>query len=432
MMIQGFSKLSREEKINLLLRQTRQEPQAALLLSRYLHDQDQALFDDISENTLSNFILPYGVAPNFRINHTTYMVPMVTEESSVVAAAAKAARFWAAHGGFHTRVLQTEKLGQVVFTFHADEAPLQALLPQLKVQLEKATAHLTANMEKRGAGIRTMAIHPIARVAHTWQLLVGFETADSMGANFINTCLEQMAPELKNFLDNRFPQLPGVEIVMAILSNFTPNCLVECKVSCNVDALAELAGNLSPLEFARKFERAVLVAQNDVHRAVTHNKGIMNGVDAVVVATGNDFRAVEAGVHAYAASGGRYQSLSSVQLSDTHFAYTLTLPLALGSVGGLTGVHPLARFSMNLLHNPKATRLMEIAAAAGMANNFMAVTSLVTHGIQKGHMKLHLSNILHSMNASAAEKDLAFIHFQSHTVSYSQVNGFLQHLRQHE
>ena len=431
-MIQGFSKLDRAGKIELLVRYNHLSAETAELLYRYLHSQDQALFDDISENTLSNFLLPYGVAPNFRINGTTYVVPMVTEESSVVAAAAKGARFWAAHGGFQAKVVQTLKLGQIVFTHHGSEDQLQQLLPQLREHLVHAIGHLTANMERRGGGIRSMAIHRIENVPHTWQLLVGFDTADSMGANFINTCLELMAPELQLFLEKQFPELPSSEIVMAILSNYTPDCLVECTVSCPVDALAELAGSLSPLAFARKFERAVLVARNDVHRAVTHNKGIMNGVDAVVVATGNDFRAVEAGVHAYAAAVGRYRGLTQVELSDTHFTYRLQLPLALGTVGGLTGVHPLAKLSLTLLQNPDAPRLMEIAAAAGMANNFMAVTSLVTHGIQKGHMKMHLSNILNSLGATPAEKELAFIHFQSQTVSYSQVDGFLKKMRHHD
>ncbi|MGV8828207.1 MAG: hydroxymethylglutaryl-CoA reductase [Breznakibacter sp.] len=431
-MIQGFSKLDRAGKIELLVRHNHLSAETAELLNRYLHSQDQALFDDISENTLSNFLLPYGVAPNFRINGTTYVVPMVTEESSVVAAAAKGARFWAAHGGFQTKVVQTLKLGQIVFTHHGSEDQLQQLLPQLREYLVHAIGHLTANMERRGGGIRSMAIHRIENVSHTWQLLVGFDTADSMGANFINTCLEMMAPDLRLFLEKQFPALPAPEIVMAILSNYTPDCLVECTVSCPVDALAELAGSLSPLAFARKFERAVLVARHDVHRAVTHNKGIMNGVDAVVVATGNDFRAVEAGVHAYAAAGGRYRGLTQVDLSDTHFTYRLQLPLALGTVGGLTGVHPLARLSLTLLQNPDAPRLMEIAAAAGMANNFMAITSLVTHGIQKGHMKMHLSNILNSLGATPAEKELAFIHFQSQTVSYSQVDGFLKKMRHHD
>ena len=430
-MIQGFSKLGRDEQIVFLIRHNQISEESAKLLKRYLHS-DQSVFDDISENTLSNYLLPYGVAPNFVINGADYIVPMVTEESSVVAAAAKGARFWAVHGGFHTRVIQTRKQGEIIFTCHATHDQLLLILPAIEEHLRQVTSHLTVNMQKRGGGIGEMRILPIENIKHTWQLLVDFETADSMGANFINTCLEAMAPGLIALLEKSFAGLPRAEIVMAILSNYTPNCLTECMVSCPIDALAELSGQMNPLSFARKFERAVLVAQNDVYRAVTHNKGIMNGVDAVVMATGNDFRAVEAGVHAFAASNGRYQSLTHVQVSDEQFTYTLRLPLALGTVGGLTGVHPLAKFSMHLLQHPDAPRLMEIAAATGMANNFMAITSLITHGIQKGHMKMHLSNILNSLGASSGEKELAFIHFKEQTVSYALVDAFLQKLRRHE
>ena len=357
---------------------------------------------------------------------------MVTEESSVVAAASKGARFWASHGGFQTRVIQTRKQGQIVFVCHACHADIMRVMPQIEEHLMRSTRHLTANMEKRGGGIRSMAIHPILNVPNTWQLLVGFETADSMGANFINTCLEAMAPDLVMLLAQNFPVIPKPEIVMAILSNFTPYCVVECTVSCPIEALAEMSGEMLALDFARKFELAVRVAQNDVSRAVTHNKGIMNGIDAVVIATGNDFRAVEAGAHAYAASKGRYQSLTNIDVTNGMFTYSLRLPLALGTVGGLTGVHPLAGFSLQMLRNPSAERLMEIAASAGMANNFMAIASLITHGIQKGHMKMHLSNILNSFEATQAEKELAFIHFKEQTVSYARVSVFLQKLRSHD
>lgn len=246
-----------------------------------------------------------------------------------------------------------------------------------------------------------------------------------MGANFINTCLEAMKQPLMSYFDER--NLPEVKIIMAILSNHTPQCLVTCEASCKVEDLTPYAAELSNKEFAQRFQMAMKIAHHNTDRAVTHNKGIYNGVDAIVLATGNDFRAVEAAGHAYAARDGQYRSLSKCEVTEEgQFTLSLTIPLALGTVGGLTRLHPLAALSMEILQNPSAEELMSIAASAGLANNFSAVASLVTTGIQKGHMKLHLSNILTSFNATAEEKSKAEIYFESETVSIQKVREFLK------
>jgi hydroxymethylglutaryl-CoA reductase len=263
-----------------------------------------------------------------------------------------------------------------------------------------------------------------------FQVDVRFDTQDSMGANFINSCLEQLATSLKEFAAQHTPfseKEKDVEVVMSILSNYVPNCLVTAAVSCPVNKLL-----LSPKEsklFAEKFVQAVRIAEVEPFRAVTHNKGIMNGVDAVVIASGNDFRAVAAGIHAYAAQSGKYRSLSKAEIKEGVFHLSLTLPLAIGTVGGLTKLHPMVRWCHELMGMPDAKSLMEIIAVAGLAQNFAAVKSLVTTGIQQGHMKMHLLNILNQQGATKQEKAAAVAHFKTHQVSHHAVTDLLQKLR---
>jgi hydroxymethylglutaryl-CoA reductase len=216
---------------------------------------------------------------------------------------------------------------------------------------------------------------------------------------------------------------------MAILSNFNPDCIVECSVKCNTQQLQEISGNLSAIDFAKKFETAVSIANIDIYRAATHNKGIFNGIDAVVIATGNDFRAIEAGGHAYAASNGTYRSLSSIETNHENFKFSLKVPISLGTVGGITNVHPLAQTSLKILDYPSAMELMQIAASVGLANNFSAIRALISTGIQKGHMKLHLSNILKSFDANDFEKEKITSYFKNKTVSFSESERIITDLR---
>jgi len=216
---------------------------------------------------------------------------------------------------------------------------------------------------------------------------------------------------------------------MAILSNYTPNCLVEVYVECDVKDLKNGDHDLEPEEFAWKFEKAVQIAQIDSFRATTHNKGIFNGIDAVALATGNDFRAIEACGHTYAARSGKYRSLTKVSLKNGKFKYTLRMPLAIGTVGGLTNLHPLAKRSLQLLGNPNAEELMMIIAVTGLANNFGALKSLTTKGIQQGHMKMHLFNMLNQHGANATEKKKAVEFFQEKVVSSQLVSDFITNIR---
>jgi len=429
--IKGFSKLSRQQKIELISNLLNLNQEVEDDLDRYLHPTDQSLFNDISENTVSNYYLPFSLAPNFLINDYLYIVPMVIEESSVVAAASKAASFWAKNGGFRTRVIDTQKNGQIFFSWSGSIEKIAEYELEIKELMDKATDPVTSNMKARGGGITGFELKTIKNMDNTHQLLIHFNTVNSMGANFINTCLEKIADPLIDFINQKseFQSYGMAEHIMSILSNYTPECVVECTIQCSIDQLTPYAGDYSPMEFAKRFKKAVDIAINDPYRAVTHNKGIFNGIDAVVLATGNDFRAVEAGAQAYASKSGQYRSLSHCELTDTDFKYTLRVPLALGTVGGLTNIHPIVKTAFKILGSPNAKQLMEIVAAAGMANNFSAVAALTTTGIQKGHMKLHLGNILTSLQATNDEKTLAQEFFANKTVSHSAVQDFLTQCR---
>ena len=418
--ISGFSKLSKKEKINWLIENYfYNQTETLKIITQYWNTDAalQQLHDDFTENTISNFYMPFGIAPNFIINNKDYVVPMVIEESSVVAAASLVAKFWSTRGGFKTTVIGTTKIGHVHFMYAGDQLTLKDYFNKNKAELFQATASITKNMEKRGGGI--LAIELVDKtdvLSNYYQLEVTFETKDSMGANFINSCLEAIAKKFEK---------EDIEIVMSILSNYVPECLVRAEVSCKVEEL----GGQNPQKFAEKFCQAVQIASVEPYRAVTHNKGIMNGIDAVVLATGNDFRAVEAGAHAYASRSGQYRSLSHCEIKDGIFRFWIELPLALGTVGGLTALHPMAKLSLEMLQKPSATSLMQIMAAAGLAQNFAALRALTTKGIQQGHMKMHLQNILHQFQLNDQEKQLVTAYFENKTVTHSAVVDKINALR---
>jgi hydroxymethylglutaryl-CoA reductase len=421
-MISGFSKLTKEEKINwLATNYFTNQTEIISTLKKYWNSDEllQQLHDDFIENTISNFYLPYGVAPNFLINNTSYAIPMVIEESSVVAAASLVAKFWSTRGGFKAEVLSTTKIGQVHFMYDGDKNELIQYFNSKKELFKIVTASITKNMEKRGGGILDIQLKDkTEKLPNYYQIHVTFETVDSMGANFINSCLEAIAKEFRS---------DAIDIVMSILSNYVPECLVRAEVSCNIEEL----GGENPQQFAKKFHQAVQIAGIEPHRAVTHNKGIMNGIDAVVLATGNDFRAIEAGVHAYASRSGHYTSLTHCEINNGVFRFWIEVPLALGTVGGLTSLHPLAKLSLEMLQQPSAKELMMIMATAGLAQNFAALRALTTKGIQHGHMKMHLMNILNQLGANDQEKTVIANYFEGKTVTHNAVVDKFQELRKH-
>ncbi len=434
--IQGFSKLSKSDKQQWIAQQFSKDPDAFVqTLASFQHadEQVQRVLDGFSENTVSNFIMPYGIAPNFLVNDRWYSVPMVIEESSVVAAASSAAKFWSTRGGFNCTIVDTLKVGQVHFTWNGNYTQLVGLFPELKTALLREAQTLTANMEKRGGGVTDIRLINFSDVEPGYfQLSVHFQTCDSMGANFINSVLESFGQTLTSFIESH-PSLSDderdVSVIMAILSNYTPECLVRAEVSCPIADLKGVCDDLDAAAFAKKFNQAVKIAHIDPYRATTHNKGIYNGIDAVVLATGNDFRAIEAAGHTFASRSGQYRSLSYCSLEGDTFRFWLEVPLAVGTIGGLTRLHPLAGKSLELLGDPSAEELMMIIAATGLAQNFAALKSLVTTGIQKGHMKMHLMNILHHLEAQPEEIVQATLYFENKAISFNAVRDYLQQER---
>ncbi len=428
--------MSKRHKIKWIVETFFKNPETVMReLVSYWHDNEdqQKILDGFSENTISNFPMPYGVAPNFVIDNRPYCVPMVIEESSVVAAASSAAKFWMQRGGIKTEIVGVKKIGQVHFKWKGESNRLFGMFDRIQERLIQDTASLTEKMNQRGGGIVGIELLDFTDLEENlYQIKASFHTCDSMGANFINSILEQFAESLKSFLIES-PSLKEEErdvlIVMCILSNFTPECTVRAEVSCPIDELGMFPGKMDSKTFAEKFETAVKIAHIDPYRATTHNKGIFNGIDAVVLATGNDFRAVEACGHTYAARDGQYRSLSHCDIKHGIFRFWLEIPLAVGTVGGLTKLHPMARRSLELLGNPSAEELMRVIAATGLAQNFAAVKSLVTTGIQKGHMKMHLKNILAQFNATKEEAEKVKKHFENVVVSYSGVRDFLDKVR---
>ncbi len=432
--VEGFSRFTKEEKINWVAKNyTNNSQETKELLVRYWNEdkKTQQLHDEFIENTLSNYYLPFAVAPNFLINNRLYAIPMVIEESSVVAAASKAAKFWLNRGGFKTTILGTEKVGQVHFMYHGQASKLESFFAAIKPKFFEDTKSITASMKKRGGGIQEIELRDLSnKLQGYYQLHCTFETLDAMGANFINSCLEQFAKTLEGQANESSffsDEEDTIEIVMSILSNYVPNCVVRAEVSCPITD--EASSTSVSRKFAEKLQQAVNIAKVEPFRAVTHNKGIMNGIDSVILATGNDFRAVEAGVHAYASKDEHYSSLTHAEIKNNTFKFWIDVPLALGTVGGLTSLHPMVKTALEILQKPIAKELMQIVAVAGLAQNFAALRSLVTTGIQKGHMKMHLMNILNQLGADKNEKAQLIPYFKDKTVSNASVKEALDEIR---
>ena len=432
--ILGFSKKTKDEKIDwLVANYLNNDNNSKNVLKQYWNNDKklQKLHDGFIENTVSNYYLPFAIAPNFLINKELFAIPMVIEESSVVAAASNTAKFWLERGGFKTEVISTTKNGQIHINFYGDDLAIQTFFSETKSILIDSISEIEKNMKKRGGGLLDIIlINATDSLEGYYQLHCTFETSDAMGANFINTCLEEIAKTLENtsklhtdfILKNTFP-----EIVMSILSNYVPECLVKAQVSCPVEEMS--ANGMEGKTFVSKFIRAIEIAKIDKRRAVTHNKGIMNGIDAVILATGNDFRSVEAGIHAYASKNGNYTSLTNAKIENGIFIFSIEIPLAIGTIGGLTGLHPLVNFGLSLLQKPSAKKLMQIIAVAGLAQNFAALRSLVTTGIQRGHMKMHLANILNNLVVTQSETEKTLAYFKDHTITHSSVANFIKQLR---
>ena len=427
----GFSKLSRDKKISWISKNfLNNSNEFESILNKYLNDDKkiQSIHNSLSENVISNFHLPYSVSPNFLINNKNYCIPLVTEESSVVAALSNSSKFWYDRGGFKSKVLSKIKTGHVHFKYDGNAESLEKFIIENEHRLIESTDRITKKMRERGGGISNIKlVNKSKELKSYYQLHVDFNTIDSMGANFINSCLEIISKNFKELLNDssKFKESEKrIEIIMSILSNYTPECIVESSVECKIDDLSDIDG-ITSKEFALKFKNAFDIANIDISRAVTHNKGIMNGIDAVLISTGNDFRAVEAGIHAFASSKGMYKSLSECTIIDNIFKIKLKIPLSIGTIGGITDIHPMVKLSLKLLENPTSDKLMNIICSVGLAQNFAAVKSLVTSGIQKGHMKMHLINLLIKQNATKDQIKKSEAYFKDRDINNQSVKDFL-------
>jgi hydroxymethylglutaryl-CoA reductase len=341
--------------------------------------------DHMIENVLGTFALPVGIAQNFLINGREVLVPMVIEEPSVVAAASYMAKLARAGGGFTASADAPEMIGQMQILDLEDSSQAKKALELHKDKLLEA-ANIDPLLKDLGGGPRDVVVREIRESAIGPFLVLHLimDVRDAMGANTVNTALERLTPLVE--------RISGGRVLLRILSNLADQRLARASCAIPVEALE--FGEYSGEEVRDRVIEAWAFADADPYRAATHNKGIMNGVDAVVIATGNDWRAVEAGAHAYAARSGRYTSLSRwVQGANGELAGELEIPMAVGTVGGATRVHPCAAAALKLMNVKSARELSEVIVSVGLAQNLGALRALATEGIQRGHMALHARQV---------------------------------------
>lgn len=363
------------DKFKGFYKKTTQERQDILSINKnldFISKLNEKTAAHMVENYVTNFEVPMGVAPSFLIDNKFYNVPMVTEESSVIAAASKAAKIIKDNNGFITTIHNTLKQGEIAYYKPSNPSNLKEYIINNKELLFNLANKAYPSIVNRGGGIRDIAIRD---TKHFIIIDVYMDTQEAMGANMLNTVLETLAQHIS--LNTNETHL------FAILTNLTTQCLVTS--TCTIDSL--------PISTLKNIATASLLAQEDIYRATTHNKGIMNGIEAVTLASGNDTRAVSAAAHAYASITGSYQPLATWKLEDNKLIGSITLPLALGSVGGAIALHPKAQLTQQILNLESAQELMSIIASVGLAQNFAALLALTTDGIQKGHMSLHASNL---------------------------------------
>lgn len=394
----GFYKLTMDERAKFIseacgLNKEEQET----LSSTCPLPRDKA--DNMIENALGIYPLPYGIGLNFMINGKDYVVPMAIEEPSVIASASHIAKIVREAGGFQTESTDRLMIGQIQIVGCEDTEKAKQILLASETELLEQANETHPGMTKRGGGAKSIEVRelhtgPNRRYQSMLVLHLMIDTCDAMGANTINTMVETIAPTVE--------KLTGGKVYLRILSNFTDQCLARAKCVIPPDALT--TGKYSGEEVRDGVIAAYEFADSDPYRAVTHNKGVMNGIDAVVMATGNDWRAIEAASHAYAARDGHYRSMTKWSIDEKgRLVGFLELPMPVGIVGGSIGIHPMAQLSQKLLEISNASKLAEIIVAVGLAQNLGALKALVTDGIQKGHMALHARSVA---MAAGAEGEL--------------------------
>lgn len=388
----GFAKLSPTERIEALLKEGLLTWDEAQILKEQ-KGLPLSIADQLTENVLSTFDLPFSLAPYFLINGRDYVLPMVTEEPSVVAAASFAAKLIQRSGGFTTQVHQRQMIGEIALTDVEDMEVASKRILEDKETLLQLANEAYPSIVKRGGGARDLWVENKGDFLIVY---LAVDPKEAMGANMLNTMLEA--------LTDRIQELSGGQALMAILSNLATRSLVSAR--CAIDFKVLSRNPEEAIEIAHRMELASQLAQVDPYRAATHNKGIFNGIDALVLATGNDWRAIEAGAHAYAAQSGSYKGLShwTSQPKEKKLYGEITLPMPVATKGGSIGLNPTVQVSHRLLGEPSAIELAGIIASLGLAQNFAALKALVTTGIQAGHMKLQARSL--ALLAGAKEEEV--------------------------
>ena len=392
----GFSKKSYHERLELLRAQALLSPEKQTSL-----EQDEqvslAVADQLSENVVGTFSLPYSIIPELLVNGQDYTVPYVTEEPSVVAAASYASKIIKRAGGFTAQVHQRQMIGQVALYQVAEPEQAQAKIASKKAELLELANQAYPSIVKRGGGARDLHVEQIKGETDFLVVYLHIDTQEAMGANMLNTMLEALKPVLE--------ELSQGQSLMGILSNYATDSLVtaSCRIAFRYLSPQRDQGR----EIAEKIALASQFAQVDPYRAATHNKGIFNGIDAILIATGNDWRAIEAGAHAFASRDGRYQGLSqwTLDMEREELVGEMTLPMPVATKGGSIGLNPRVALSHELLGNPSAKELAQIIVSIGLAQNFAALKALVSTGIQQGHMKLQAKSL--ALLAGASESEVA-------------------------
>ena len=392
----GFSKKSYHERLELLKAQALLSPEKQTSL-----EQDEqvslAVADQLSENVVGTFSLPYSIVPELVVNGQDYTVPYVTEEPSVVAAASYASKIIKRAGGFTAQVHERQMIGQVALYQVAEPEQAQEKIASKKAELLELANQAYPSIVKRGGGARDLHVEQIKGEIDFLVVYLHVDTQEAMGANMLNTMLEALKPVLE--------ELSQGQSLMGILSNYATDSLVtaSCRIAFRYLSPQRDQGR----EIAEKITLASQFAQADPYRAATHNKGIFNGIDAILIATGNDWRAIEAGAHAFASRDGRYQGLSqwTLDMEREELVGQMTLPMPVATKGGSIGLNPRVALSHELLGNPSAKELAQIIVSMGLAQNFAALKALVSTGIQQGHMKLQAKSL--ALLAGASESEVA-------------------------
>ena len=392
----GFSKKSYHERLELLRAQALLSPEK----QRSLEQDEQvslAVADQLSENVVGTFSLPYSIIPELLVNGQDYTVPYVTEEPSVVAAASYASKIIKRAGGFTAQVHERQMIGQVALYQVANPEQAQEKIASKKAELLELANQAYPSIVKRGGGARDLHVEEIKGETDFLVVYLHVDTQEAMGANMLNTMLEALKPVLE--------ELSQGQSLMGILSNYATDSLVtaSCRIAFRYLSRQKDHGR----EIAEKIALASQFAQSDPYRAATHNKGIFNGIDAILIATGNDWRAIEAGAHAFASRDGYYQGLSqwTMDLEREELVGEMTLPMPVATKGGSIGLNPRVALSHELLGNPSAKELAQLIVSIGLAQNFAALKALVSTGIQQGHMKLQAKSL--ALLAGASESEVA-------------------------